>query len=191
LVITVIALALFVLRQRGAANPLYDPKVARRPTFWAAAVGGIIVFGALMGGMFIGQHFIQNVLGFSTVQVARPALFAGAFMIVVAPRSAKIVDARGSRFTLLAGYLFVLLGFLTMLLLWNEGTSFWGVVLAFIFVGNGVGLAGTPASRSLMGSVPVTRVGLSVTATLNPVSSPTSRTIVTRKWYFDFCSSVC
>ncbi len=160
LVVTVIALVLFALRQQRAKNPLYDLKVARRPTFWVAAVGGIIVFGALMGGMFIGQQFMQDVLGFNTVQAALPALFAGAFMIVVAPRSAKLVEARGSRFTLLAGYLFVLLGFLTMLLLWNETTGFWGVVLAFIFVGIGVGLAGTPASRSLTGSVPVTRVGM-------------------------------
>jgi MFS family permease len=160
LVVTVIALVLFIIRQRRAENPLYDLKIARRPTFWVAAVGGIIVFGALMGGMFIGQQFMQDVLGFSTVQAALPALFAGAFMIVVAPRSAKIVEARGSRFTLLAGYLFVLLGFLTMLLLWNETTGFWGVALAFIFVGIGVGLAGTPASRSLTGSVPVTRVGM-------------------------------
>jgi MFS transporter, DHA2 family, multidrug resistance protein len=139
LVITVFALVLFVLRQRRAANPLYDAKVARRPTFWVAAVGGIIVLGALMGGMFVGQQFMYDVLGFSTVQAALPALFAGAFMMTVAPRSAKIVVTRGSRLTLLAGYLFVLLGFLTMLPLWNETAGFWGVVLAIIFVGIGVG----------------------------------------------------
>ncbi len=160
LIVTVMALGLFVLRQNRAKNPLYDLKVARRPTFWVAAVGGIIVFGALMGGMFIGQQFVQDVLGFNTVQAALPALFAGAFMIVVAPRSAIIVEQRGSRFTLLIGYFFVLLGFVTMLLLWNETTSFWGVVLAYVFVGVGVGLAGTPASRSLTSSVPVTRVGM-------------------------------
>ena len=47
-----------------------------------------------------------------------------------------------------------------MLLLWTEYATFWVVVLAFIFVGIGIGLAGTPASRSLTGSVPVTRVGM-------------------------------
>ena len=151
---------LFVIRQRRAKNPLYDLKVAARPTFWVAAVAGIIVFGALMGSMFIGQQYMQDVLGYGTVQAALPALFAGAFMILAAPRSAKIVEARGSRYTLLAGYVFVFLGFLTMLLLWTETATFWVVVLAFIFVGIGIGLSGTPASRSLTGSVPVTRVGM-------------------------------
>ena len=160
LVIAVIAGVLFVIRQRRAKNPLYDLKVAARPTFWVAAVAGIIVFGALMGSMFIGQQYMQDVLGFGTVQAALPALFAGAFMILAAPRSAKIVEERGSRFTLLAGYVFVFLGFLTMLLLWTETATFWVVVLAFIFVGIGIGLSGTPASRSLTGSVPVTRVGM-------------------------------
>ena len=81
-------------------------------------------------------------------------------MVLVAPRSAKIVEARGARFTLLCGYFFVLLGFLTMLLLWKEGIPYWKVGLGYAFVGIGVGLAGTPASHSLTGSVPVRRAGM-------------------------------
>ena len=50
-------------------------------------------------------------------------------MVLVAPRSAKLVEERGARFALLAGYVFVLLGFLTMLLLWNEGIPYWMVGL--------------------------------------------------------------
>ncbi len=55
---------------------------------------------------------------------------------------------------------FCLLGFLTMLLLWNEGIPYWKVALAYALVGAGVGFAGTPASHSLTGSVPVTRAGM-------------------------------
>ena len=160
LVVALVTGILFVIRQRRAPNPLYDLKIAARPTFWVAGVAGIIVFGALMGAMFIGQQYMQDVLAFGTIQAALPALFAGACMILVAPRSAVIVEARGSRLTLLAGYVFVLAGFLTMLFLWTETASFWVVVLAFCFVGVGIGLSGTPASRSLTGSVPITRVGM-------------------------------
>lgn len=159
-VVAIVTTILFIVRQRRAENPLYDLKIAARPTFWVAAVGGIIVFGSLMGAMFIGQQYMQNVLGFGTVQAALPALVAGAFMILVAPRSAKIVEERGSRFTLLAGYLFIFFAFVAMLLLWNESTGMFAVMLAFVLVGVGIGLAGTPASRALTGSVPVTRVGM-------------------------------
>jgi EmrB/QacA subfamily drug resistance transporter len=160
LVIAAIALVLFVLRQRRAENPLYDLKIAARRTFWVAAVGGIIVFGSLMGAMFLGQQFLQNVLAYSTVDAGLAILPAAIFMILVAPRSARIVEEQGARFTLLAGYLFILLGFVTMFLFWKEGIPYWMVGLAYAILGVGVGLAGTPASRSLTASVPVTRVGM-------------------------------
>src|SRR6266576_2123112 len=159
-IVTAMALVAFIIRQRRAKNPLYDLHVAARPTFWVAACAGLIVFGSLMGAMFIGQQFLQNVLGYSTVDAGLAILPAAVFMVLVAPRSAKLVEARGARFTLLFGYVFVLLGFLTMLLLWKDGIPYWKVALGYSFVGIGVGLAGTPASHSLTGSVPVTRVGM-------------------------------
>ena len=158
--IALVAGVLFYLRQRRAANPLYDLEVAARPPFWVAACAGIIVFGSLMAAMFVGQQFLQNVLGYSTLQAGASILPAAAFMVVVAPRSASIVEKRGARFTLLFGYAFVLLGFLTMLLLWKDGIPYWKVALGYSFVGIGVGLAGTPASHSLTGSVPVQRAGM-------------------------------
>ena len=154
------ALIAFLIRERRAKNPLYDLEVAGRRVFWVAAAAGIIVFGTLMGAMFIGQQFLQNVLGYSTFEAGLSILPAAAFMVLVAPRSAKLVDARGARFTLLTGYVFCLLGFLTMLLLWKEDISYWKVGLAYALVGAGVGFAGTPASHSLTGSVPVERAGM-------------------------------
>ncbi len=69
-------------RLRAAPAPRQDP--ALRPqdrragaTFWVAALAGIIVFGSLMGAMFIGQQFVQNVLGYSTLE-AGLAILPGA-----------------------------------------------------------------------------------------------------------------
>jgi hypothetical protein len=158
--IALAAAVAFVIRQRRARNPLYDLHVAGRRVFWVAAVAGIIVFGTLMGAMFIGQQFLQNVLQYSTVEAGAAILPAALFMVLAAPRSAKLVEARGARFTLLLGYVFCLLGFVVMLLLWNEGISYWAVGLGYAAVGAGVGFAGTPASHSLTGSVPVSRAGM-------------------------------
>ena len=149
-----------MLRQRRAASPLYDLHIAGRRVFWVAAVGGIIVFGSLMGAIFIGQQFMQNVLGYSTLDAGFAGLPAAVFLVLVAAPSARLVHTYGSRVTLLAGYLFVLLSFLTMLLLWKQGSPYWQVGLAYAFLGIGVGLFGTPASHSLTASVPVNRVGM-------------------------------
>jgi len=158
--LSALAAVLFVLRQRRARNPLYDLDVAKRRVFWVAALAGIVVFGSLMGAMFIGQQFLQNVLGYSTLDAGLSILPAAFFMVAIAPRSAKLVEARGARFTLLVGYVCCVLGFLTMLLLWEEGIEYWKVGLGYAFIGAGVGFAGTPASHSLTGSVPVRRAGM-------------------------------
>jgi MFS family permease len=154
------SLVAFYLRQRRAENPLYDLDVAGRRVFWVAACAGIIVFGSLMAAAFVSQQYLQNVLGYSTLEAGAAILPAALAMVVVAPRSAKLVEARGARFTLLFGYVFLFLAFLTMLLVWDEGAPYWQVAVAYILVGIGVGLAGTPASHSLTGSVPVTRAGM-------------------------------
>ena len=158
--IAAVALVAFYVRQRRARNPLYDLDVAARRTFWVAACAGIIVFGALMGSAFVSQQYLQNVLGYSTLEAGAAFLPAVVFMILVAPRSAKLVDARGARFTLLCGYVALVLAFLAMLLLWKEGSSYWEIALAYVLIGIGVGFAGTPASHSLTGSVPVRRAGM-------------------------------
>ena len=159
--------AFFFLRQRRLRNPLYDLEYARRRIFWVAAISGIIVFGTLMGTMFVGQQYMQNVLDYSTLDSGLMILPAALLMMLVAPRSATLIKARGSRFTLLSGYLFCLLGFLVMLASWTEDASLFAVGAAYGLIGIGVGLAGTPASHSLTGSVPVKRVGMaSATADL-------------------------
>jgi EmrB/QacA subfamily drug resistance transporter len=158
--VAVAALVAFYIRQKRAKNPLYDLHVAARRTFWVAACAGIIVFGSLMGAMFIGQQYLQNVLGYSTLQAGAAILPAAFCMVLVAPRSAKLVERHGARLTLLTGYAFCLLGFLTMLLLWKDGISYWKVALGYMLMGIGVGFAGTPASHSLTGSVPVQRAGM-------------------------------
>lgn len=158
--IAVVSGVAFFVRQRLARAPLYDLAVAGRRTFWVAAVAGIIVFGALMGAMFIGQQFLQNVLEYSTLEAGAAALPAAVLMVFTAPLSARLIMVRGARFTLLAGYVFCLVGFLTMLLFWKVGASYLEVALGYMFIGIGVGLAGTPASRALTSSVPVHRAGM-------------------------------
>jgi MFS transporter, DHA2 family, multidrug resistance protein len=113
-----------------------------------------------MGAIFVGQQFLQNVLHYSTLGAGASILPAAFLLVAIAPRSAKLVETRGARFTLLVGYFFCLLGFITMLLLWRSGIPYWKVGLAYAFIGAGVGFAGTPASHSLTGSVPVKRAGM-------------------------------
>lgn len=158
--VAIVALAIFFIVQRRSSSPLFDLRYAGRQTFWVAAVAGLVVFGTLMGGFYVGTQYVQLVLGYSTLTAGLVGIPAAVVMIFVAPLSAKAIARFGSRTALLIGYAFLFLAFLCMLLLWSEHASFFDVGLAFALMGAGVGMAGTPASHSLTGSVPVTKVGM-------------------------------
>jgi MFS family permease len=158
--LALVALGAFFAVQRRSANPLFDLKIASRRIFWVAALAGLIVFGTLMGSMYVGEQFLQNVLGYSTLGAGAAVLPAAVAMVIVAPQSAKMIARYGSRATLLAGYACCFVSFLVMLTLWTASSNELEVALAFVLLGAGVGLAGTPASHSLTGSVPVHRAGM-------------------------------
>ncbi|MFM8828647.1 MAG: MFS transporter, partial [Actinomycetota bacterium] len=64
----------FAWHELRARNPVYDLHYARRRLFWVPAIAGMIIFGSLVGSMFIGQQFLQNVLGYSTLDAGTAIL---------------------------------------------------------------------------------------------------------------------
>jgi Na+/melibiose symporter-like transporter len=113
-----------------------------------------------MGAMFIGQQFLQNVLGYDPLMAGSAILPCVVAMIAVAPLSSRLTSQLGSRSTLLIGFALCLLGFASMLVLWGLTTPYVWVALSYALIGLGVGIAGTPASHALTNSVPVTKVGM-------------------------------
>ena len=150
----------FAWRELRAPNAMYDLHYARRRLFWVPAIAGMIIFGSLVGSMYVGQQFLQNVLDYSTLDAGTAILPAAIGMVCVAPLSAKLVVRIGSRDTMLLGYAFIFPAFLVMLFTWGAGTAYVWVALGYLLVGIGAGLALTPAARSLTGSVPVRKVGM-------------------------------
>lgn len=159
LVAAVVLLGLFAWRQVKAANPLYDFAVARQRMFWAPAVGGLIAFGALSGGVFIGTQFMQNVLAYSPLQSGLAGLPAAVGLVIAAPFAARVLGAAGTRTAMLVGYGFLLVAYLTMLL-WREDTAYWLIAVGFLLIGIAVSFVSTAASRALTSSTPVNRVGM-------------------------------
>lgn len=160
LAVSLVLIGVFVWHERRAANPLYDLHYAGRRLFWVPAIAGMIVFGSLMGSLFVGQQFLQNVLEYDTLSAGLAILPSAIGLMLVARLSAKLIGARGSRFTLLLGFGFLIPGFILMLIVWKEGTPYIWVGLVYFLIGIGAGLALTPASQSLTASVPVNRVGM-------------------------------
>lgn len=160
LVVSLIILALFFWRQTKAARPLISLPLAKARTFWVAFVAGAITFGSLIGAMFIGQQFTQNVLGYSTFHAAAVVVPAAIFTAIGGALAGRLITARGSRITLALGLSSVAIAFAMVYLTWTTDTSIGWILASYSFIGLGVGLASTPASRALMSSVPPSRGGM-------------------------------
>lgn len=157
--VSLVGFIAFYVYENRAAHPIFSLVIARRRTFWVAAMAGLIVFGSLMGAMFIGQQFLQNVLSYSPFQAGVGILPAAAAMILLSPLAAILMRRLGSRLTLAIGFVLVGLGFAGMFL-WSQSSPYWVIALTYAVLGSGIAVAAAPASRSIMSSVPAQDLGM-------------------------------
>jgi MFS transporter, DHA2 family, multidrug resistance protein len=160
LVVAAVTLTAFFWRQTRAKRPLISLPLAKARTFWVAFVAGAITFGSLIGAMFIGQQFTQNVLGYAPFDAALVVLPAAICTALFGQLAGRLIPRFGSQFTFMLGLGSVAAAFTLMLVTWRSGAAIGWVLAAYALVGTGVGLAATPASRSLMSSVPTSRGGM-------------------------------
>ncbi|MCB0863757.1 MAG: MFS transporter [Solirubrobacterales bacterium] len=159
LVLAVLGIALFGWRQLRAPNPLYDLAIAGRRMFWAPALAGTIAFGSLIGAMFVGEQYMQNILGYSPLGAGAAVVPAALGLVLMAPVSARTLNTSGTRKSMLVGYTLILLAFLTMLA-WREHTGYLLIGTGFFIIGAGAAFVVTASSRSLTSCTPIRRVGM-------------------------------
>lgn len=157
--VTIVAIALFIWRQRRAPHPIFNLTIAKRRLFWVAALAGIIVFGSLMGSMFIGQQFLQDVLGYNTLEAGAAILPSAVMMIGLSPVAGMLIPRIGSRATLAIGFVLLGMGF-ALMFGWNERSPYLSVGIVYALLGAGVAISMAPASRSIMSAVPPAELGM-------------------------------
>jgi EmrB/QacA subfamily drug resistance transporter len=152
-----VALIAFVLQQRRASDPLLDVRLFRDPRFTAASATIMVLFFALFGFLFLSTQYLQFVLGYSpSAAGVRVLPYAGA-MIVFAPLSAKLVLHFGTKRVVTTGMLLFAGGLAVAA---TVDTGYGPLALALGLMGAGMGLAGAPATESIMGSLPPERANI-------------------------------
>ena len=154
-----VALVAFVLWQRRVAEPLLDVRLFENPRFTAASSTVMVLFFALFGFLFLSTQYLQFVLGYSpSAAGVRVLPYAGA-MIVFAPLSSKLVMSLGTKRVATAGMLLFSLG-LAVAATIGTSSGYGRLAVALVFMGAGMGLAGAPATESIMGSLPPERANI-------------------------------
>ena len=153
------ALVAFVVRQRRIEEPLLDVRLFKNPRFTAASSTITVLFFALFGFLFLSTQYLQFVLGYSpSAAGVRVLPYAGA-MIVFAPLSSKLVARFGTKGVAATGMLLFATGLAVAATL-TTSSGYGPLAIALLFMGAGMGLAGAPATESIMGSLPPARANI-------------------------------
>jgi EmrB/QacA subfamily drug resistance transporter len=157
--LAVLLLGAFVLQQRRAAAPLLDVHLFRNPRFSAASAMVMVLFFALFGFLFVATQYLQFVLGFSPTAAGVRVLPYALAMIVFATASAKLVERHGTRRVATLGMLLFATG-LAVAATIGVDTGYGRLAFAFVLMGAGMGLAGAPATESIMSALPPSRANV-------------------------------
>jgi EmrB/QacA subfamily drug resistance transporter len=158
-VFAAVALAAFVVHQRRAADPLLDLRLFKDPRFTAASSTIMVLFFALFGFLFLSTQYLQFVLGYSPSAAGVRVLPYAAAMIVFAPLSSTLVQRFDTKRVTTVGMLLFATGLAVAATL-TAGTGYGRLAIAFVLMGAGMGLAGAPATESIMGSLPPERANI-------------------------------
>jgi EmrB/QacA subfamily drug resistance transporter len=100
-----VALALFIVRELRAKEPLLPLKLFRSVALSAGTVLVITLMFALFGAMFFMTFFMENVHGLDPVATGVRLLPMTGMMIIGAPLSGQVITRIGPRWPMLAGML--------------------------------------------------------------------------------------
>ena len=158
-VICAVLLACFFTWEIRSRHRMLDMRFFKNPRFTAANISVTLVFFALFGSLFFLTQYLQFVLGYSALQAGYRVAPIALVLIVVSPITGRLVSRLGNKVLVTAGMSVVAAGlwYLSTLTI----TSGYGhVLISIMILGSGMALAMTPATESIMGSLPLAKAGV-------------------------------
>jgi Na+/melibiose symporter-like transporter len=131
----------------------------RNPRFTAASISVTLVFFALFGSLFFLTQYLQFVLGYSALEAGIRVAPIALVLIVVSPVAGRLVNQLGNKALVVAGMSVVAVG-LWILSTITVASGYPHVLVSLMILGTGMALAMTPATESIMGSLPLAKAGV-------------------------------
>jgi DHA2 family multidrug resistance protein-like MFS transporter len=158
LAVGLVAMALFIRRQRRSAAPLIDFSLFTNPRFTAGVVTALVASAALIGVELVFSQRLQLVLGYSPLEAGLLILPIPVAAFFAGPLTGLALPRLGGERVLWASLLLTGMALAVFLAVHDGPTEFWLAALAVM--GFGVGASMTAASTVIMLSAPEDRAGM-------------------------------
>jgi EmrB/QacA subfamily drug resistance transporter len=155
----VLALAVFVARERKAEAPMLDLSLFQARGFSVANAAASLMSAGMFGSIFLLTLYVQQVLGSTPLQAGLKTLPWTGTIMLIAPFAGILAGRIGPRPVILTG-----LALQSVALVWIAAVSGWTtpyshLLPAFILGGIGMGLTFAPLSEAIMAAVRPERQG--------------------------------
>jgi EmrB/QacA subfamily drug resistance transporter len=152
-------LGLFAAWELRTDAPMLDVRLFANRRFSAASAAITLAFFGLFGVLFFTSQYLQSVHGFDALKAGVWSLPVAAGIAIGGPLSARLSARAGAKLTV-SGGLLVLAGGLVLYSTADAGSGFALIGAAEAIMGAGIGLAMTPATDSIMGTLPPERASV-------------------------------
>lgn len=150
--------ALFVRRQLRLETPMLDMALFRRGSFSGAILVNLLSVIALVGFLFFVAQHLQLIVGLTPLQ-AGLALVPGLAAMIAAGLIVVPISKRWSPRIVVPGALvFSVAGYVAIALTAGDG-AYLTIVLAFVALGIGIGMAETVSNELILSSAPPAKAG--------------------------------
>lgn len=157
--VAVVAGVGFVVWGLRAREPMLDPRLFRLRGFAMGSLAITTAFFCMFGTYFLLAQYLQFVHGYTALGSAVRTLPAAVVMVIVSPRSPKIVARFGVRTAVRGGFLAITAGFIGMSTL-GVDTPYWQLVVFLVTMSAGMATLMAPASGMIVSSLPLAKAGV-------------------------------
>ncbi|WP_436860767.1 DHA2 family efflux MFS transporter permease subunit [Staphylococcus caeli] len=154
LVIGVVTLALFVIRQFKIDSPMLNLNVFRYPMFVLGAAMVFITILCILSTGILLPLYLKGALLFSSVIAGLILLPGNAVNLVLSPIIGSLFDRFGARYFGIIGYLLMFIAALTFALTITAHTPVWLVILLFMVLFFGITMVMMPAQTNALNQLP-------------------------------------
>ncbi len=157
LVIGVVLITAFIVRQRRCAHPMLDLRLFRLPRFGAGISSGLLSYLVMFGVLFLVPFYLERSVGLGSGRAGLELMVMPVALGVTAPVAGRLADHVGARPLTVAGMVCVSGGLVALAVL-RPATPLFVVLLAV--VGFGMGAFTPPNNATIMGAVPPRQAGV-------------------------------
>jgi EmrB/QacA subfamily drug resistance transporter len=158
-VVAAMLLVAFVWWELRTDHPMLNVRFFENPRFTAANISITLVFFAMFGSLFFLTQYMQFILGYTPLQAGLRTAPIALVMIVVSPVTGALVHRLGNKALVCIGMTVAAAGLLLMSRM-TASSGYVHVLESMIVLASGMSLAMTPATESVMGSLPREKAGV-------------------------------